>query len=536
MNKQFNLEKAYKNCLFMQKIGTEKNRRALTSPFIKNCIFYFADKSKLNINKILEILLLEYVPSDEELKCLERAYKEYETKEDKEELSCDKVAQATNNKFCSECKLKECLNNFSDFYNIDKNSSSENTLIPVFDTNVIPIPFLQELVINIQTNMNTPIEYVFISLITVIGVCIGLNFSLKLNDTWEIFSSILSVLIGEPSSKKSPSMKVFTDILHQIEADINAIISISNTTVEGICKFMNDNKRAILIACDELKGWLNSLGEYKGKSSSDRQFYLSAWNCERYVSLRKTTSNIVIQNTHVSLLGSTQPQVLKDMFKYLNTGDGFIERLLWVIPPDYKEIGKYIGRGKGKIDQNKMSVFRGVLREITTTNNKKIYLFDSDDDEIFDNFERELKDMTVKNPKYSALYGKATGLVGKLALIFQVFNDIESRNYDNNIISKDILTGAIEVTKYFIKQFIAIVNIFGVNSDNSSDNIENVVYSWLLNRPEDIESGFSPSLISTYKVGKIYKAEEAKNVLESLLEKGYLAYNPIIKKYFLIYE
>ena len=88
-------------------------------------------------------------------------------------------------------------------------------------------------------------------------------------------------------------MKIFTDILHQVEAETNILISISNTTVEGICKFMNDNKKAVLIACDELKGWLNSLGEYKGKTSSDRQFYLSAWNCERYVSLRKNaTANI----------------------------------------------------------------------------------------------------------------------------------------------------------------------------------------------------------------------------------------------------
>lgn len=537
MEKKFDLQKVYKNCIYAQKILTERNRGALISPFNLNTICYYAYKSNLKPVEVLTSLGLEYALNNDEISTINNAYNEYEKQGVKENLTCAKVSIVTKDKFCSECCLKECLQSHADFYTAKANNTPDYSIvIPKLDIKIIPIKFLQELLCNIQENINAPIEYILISLLTVLGAVIGLNFSLKLDDTWNIYSSLLSVLIGEPSSKKSPSMKVFTDILHQVESETNVLMSISNTTVEGICKFMSDNKKAVLIACDELKGWLNSLGEYKGKTSSDRQFYLSAWNCERYVSLRKTSSNIIIQNTHVSLLGSTQPQILKDMFKCLNTGDGFIERLLWIIPADYQEVGKYIGRGKGKVDKNKIATFKGILREIITFNSHKEYSLDSEGEKLFDDFEKELKTYTINNPKYSALYGKSEGLAGKLVLIFQVFNDIESRNYDNNIVDTNIIKGSIELTKYFINQFKAVIDIFTSTVEHQAENIDNIVYNWLLGRPDDTKLGFSPSLISTYKVGKIFKADEAKNVLESLLDKGKLAFNPITKKYLIISE
>ena len=134
------------------------------------------------------------------------------------------------------------------------------------------------------------------------------------------------------------------------------------------------------------------------------------------------------------------------------------------------------------------------------------------------------------------MYGKSEGLAGKLTLIFQVFNDIESRNYDNKIIATDIIKGSVELTKYFVNQFIAVVNIFTSTCEHQTEKIDDIIYKWLIGRPDDTKTGFSPSLISTYKVGKIYKADEAKNVLESLLDKGRLAFNPITKKYLIISE
>ena len=160
----------------------------------------------------------------------------------------------------------------------------------------------------------------------------------------------------------------------------------------------------------------------------------------------------------MSLLGSIQPEILQDMFKYINTGDGFIERILWVIPTDYQELGKYIGRGKGILDKKARTIFKGILKEILTANTHKEYTLSKTGDSILTDYEHELKLETKKHPKYSALYGKSSGLTGKLALIFQVYKDTESRNYDNNVIDDDVLKGSIELTRYFIQQFTAINN------------------------------------------------------------------------------
>ena len=528
----FSLKKLCKNCKFAQKLTSEANRGILTNPSIQKAINYYASKCEKNPIDTLKEIGLEYELKENEFESLNNAYEEWKKQEKIEDLTCTYIGKITSNKFCANCPLKDCLNSHSDFYDIENLDSNItiNSKIPILNVEILPVDSIKRLLVDTQNSMNVPIEYLLVSLITIIATAIGLNYSVKFDNTWSIYSNLLSVIIGEPSSKKSPSMKLFVNVLNEIEEETNTLITISNTTVEGVCKYMSDSKKQVLIACDELKGWLNSLGEYKGKNSSDRQFYLSAWNCERYVVIRKTSSNIII-------LGSIQPEILEDMFKYINTGDGFIERILWVIPTDYQEIGKYIGRGNGNLDKKTISVFKGILKEILTFNGHKEYSLSKNGDSILSSYEQELKQKAKNNHKYSALYGKSLGLTGKLALIFQVYKDTEARNYDNKVIENDILKGSIELTKYFIQQFIAINSLFcNETSKAVQDNIEDTVYNWLANRYEDIKTGFKPSYISTYKVAKIYKAEEAKNVLDTLKDKGRLAYNPISKDYILMLE
>ncbi len=537
MKNEFSLDKLHKNCIFAQKLGVEKNRGNLLAPSILNALNFYSYKSNMSITDVAKALNFEYELNKDELASISNSFNEYIKQDNIPELTCDDIARFTNGKLCQNCRLQGCLESHSNFY-ISKDSCSLNeTAIPSLDLENIPNTFLRELVKNIQANINCPIEYVVISAITILGAALGINYYLSLSETWHIYSSILSVLIGEPSSKKSPAMKAILEPLQKAEEQANINISVSNTTVEGVCKFLSESKKSVLIACDELKGWLNSLGEYKGKTSSDRQFYLSAWNCDKYVVLRKTSATLTIPKTHVSLIGSIQPNILKDMFKYLQTGDGFVERLIWIIPSDYKDIGKYINRGLEKLDKEKYSRFEGIVREILISKGNKEYFLSPADEKLLDDFNNEIKQELKKNPDIASLYGKATQLVGKLALIYQVFGDVDSRKYDNNIISEDVLKGSIELTKYFIKQYTAVVRIFGTgNRAGNTENIEDIVYSWLLNRHDEFIEGFTPSNISTYKVAKLYKADEAKNILDSLIEKGRVAYNSIKRKYFLIIE
>jgi hypothetical protein len=85
---------------------------------------------------------------------------------------------------------------------------------------------------------------------------------------------------------------------------------------------------------DELAGWVNGIGEYKGGKGSDNGHWLATWSGAPMSVDRKTgdRKTIYIPRASVSLVGGIQPDILKKAMGREHMQDGMCARLLLAMP------------------------------------------------------------------------------------------------------------------------------------------------------------------------------------------------------------
>jgi hypothetical protein len=229
---------------------------------------------------------------------------------------------------------------------------------------------------------NAPVDYTVTALLTTAAAMIGNARSIAPAPDWEEPCILWCVLVGVPSSGKSPALDPFTRIVRGIEADMardfeetrqtfiaeqelasqkkaswktlvkDALkagkepprlpvdaqellplqcprIMISDTTMEAAADIAAANPRGLVLIRDEFGGWWRGFNRYGG--DGERQFWLQAYGARPYtVDRKKLDRPIKIQRLSVSALGGTQPDVLAKLLK--GEEDGFSSRLLYCFP------------------------------------------------------------------------------------------------------------------------------------------------------------------------------------------------------------
>ncbi len=121
----------------------------------------------------------------------------------------------------------------------------------------------------------------------------------------------------------------------------------SDPTVEKLGELLRDNSNGILLARDELSGWLRSL-EKEGREGS-REFFMESWSGDgSYVFDRIGRGKIYIPSMTLSICGSLQPGKLnRYVHEALEQGwadDGMLQRfqlLVWPeTPPKWKNVDR----------------------------------------------------------------------------------------------------------------------------------------------------------------------------------------------------
>ncbi|MES2252458.1 MAG: DUF3987 domain-containing protein [Pseudomonadota bacterium] len=270
-------------------------------------------------------------------------------------------------------------------------------LLPVepFDVSLLPKP-LQNWVIDIAHRMQCPIDQVAISVVAVVSSIIGSRCGIKpkQNDPWLVVPNLWGIIIGKPSTLKSPALAEALKPLNNLEAKARAkydeqlknysmeseLSKITQTvfkkqiekklaqtqgaiseeekqtyksleqtdkpickryktndaTVEKMTELLSENPGGLLLFRDELMGLFSNWD--KAGHESDRTFYLESWNGFG----SHTTDRIGRGTTHcnnmcVSILGGTQPSKL---LGYLHKAtrsidnDGLLQRFQLFVYPD----------------------------------------------------------------------------------------------------------------------------------------------------------------------------------------------------------
>ncbi|UVE18192.1 YfjI family protein [Pseudomonas sp. LS44] len=253
---------------------------------------------------------------------------------------------------------------------------------------------LSSFVRDVAERTQCPPDFVSVALVVEIGSVVGRKFTIhpKRHDDWAVVPNPWGCVIGNPATMKSPALnqamfplqsletsareqhtkamteyktgsellelerKVVKDkarkllennqkvgaqsLLESVVEDIPPPIPrrhiVNDTTVEKLGELLNQNPNGLLLARDELSGWLARLQDERW--AADRAFYLecSEGNGE-YTYDRIGRGTLHISSCCLSIIGGIQPSRIASLVRGAVTGDfadGLMQRFQLLVWPD----------------------------------------------------------------------------------------------------------------------------------------------------------------------------------------------------------
>lgn len=245
-----------------------------------------------------------------------------------------------------------------------------------FPVEVLPAP-LADLVTEGAMAIGCDPSFIVLPLLAVVGAAVGNSRTAELKKGWEEPPVVWAASVGESGSHKSPAQDVALAPLRQMdeEAQIEheedrrvwkaerqrheVLLGewkrggavgdppeepefpkarryvVCDATVEATSKLLSDNPRGLLLARDELAGWLRSFDAYRAGKGGDASFYLATHGARQHLVDRKggDTPSIHVSRAALSITGGIQPGTLALCIGKEHAEDGLLARLLFALPP-----------------------------------------------------------------------------------------------------------------------------------------------------------------------------------------------------------
>jgi len=257
-------------------------------------------------------------------------------------------------------------------------ANNEETFQP-FPVDVLPEPVRGFVAAGAKAIGCDP-SYLALPLLTAIASAIGTTRRLELKRGWTVPAILWCAIVGESGTAKTPAFKLVMRPIRErqrkaLERNAEAMKQyelefarwekcyaawkrrkddgeeppekplpppcdryiVSDTTVEALAPILLANPRGLLLARDELAGWIGSFDRYagKGKASADAANWLSMFNAETIIVDRKTgiPRTIYVPQAAVCVCGGIQPGILNRAIGDEHRESGLAARLLLTCPP-----------------------------------------------------------------------------------------------------------------------------------------------------------------------------------------------------------
>jgi putative DNA primase/helicase len=281
--------------------------------------------------------------------------------------------------------------------------------VPAFVAELLP-ESLRPWILDIAERLQCPVEYVAVAALSSLGSLIGRQCVVrpKRHDDWSVVANLWALLVGLPSAMKSPAMEEASRPLLRLEAEAAEVFakemqnaearkamtkarkaaieakmlkaakdgkgdeavlmdefsaaadaeeitqrrySTSDVTIEKLGELLIENTNGLLLKCDELRGFLNSLD--RDGHESARAFYLTAHDgTHGYIQDRIARGSKFIPAVCVTILGCIQPGPLAQYLLAAIRGgagdDGFMQRFQLGVYPDVCREWRLVDRWPNK--------------------------------------------------------------------------------------------------------------------------------------------------------------------------------------------
>lgn len=194
---------------------------------------------------------------------------------------------------------------------------------------------------------------------------------------WRESARLWCAVVGNPSIKKSPSIKRATSRIRKIDGDLHDTndkamaqhlaemeaykeakkeakktgesvkapeppkrerMVVEDVTVEALSEVLKDNARGVMCVQDELSGWFGAMDAYSGGKTGgkDRAHWLEAYNGGGRVVDRVMRGSLKIPNWSVCMIGGIQPDAIRRIAQNM-TDDGLMQRFMIVVGSNAEE-------------------------------------------------------------------------------------------------------------------------------------------------------------------------------------------------------
>ncbi len=251
-----------------------------------------------------------------------------------------------------------------------------------FPTHTLPEP-VRGCVIEGAAAIGCDESYIALPLLSALAAAIGNTHRIALKRGWPEGPNLWTAIVGESGTMKTPAFKLAMSAIRKAQArafkehqaalaewgarrlDYEVELAgwkkrkaakgdagdppeepiapiarryvVSDTTIEALAPILLGNPRGVLLARDELAGWLGSFDRYAkaGKAGADSAHWLSMHNGEAMTVDRKKgiPPTIHVPTASASITGGIQPGILARALGQEHHESGMAARLLFAMPP-----------------------------------------------------------------------------------------------------------------------------------------------------------------------------------------------------------
>ena len=364
---------------------------------------------------------------------------------------------------------------------------------------------LKNFILHANQALKFPVDYLAASILFVVSVAVGNRVRLKVKNGWEESALIYLILVGRPGVNKSHPLSFALTPLFNIEEELRQIyeaqmreyneakelsedgvvslpkprlkeILISDITTEALYTVHSYNQQGLGLYRDEITAWINEFNRYR--RGSDQQVWLSNWSNKPIKVNRKSSDTVFIKRPYVSVAGTIQTDILRDLGRDNMDKNGFIDRLLFVFPSDQK---------KPYFDDNELNndflakyeniIYRLYYLDENLLSEQEYILVEMDTEarEIFKTWQRKNTDLINSDGLSDivrSIYSKLDIYILRLALLLHLIYWATDGGR-LTLLLPDSMLGAIELVEYF--RFMALKANSFIRSETQPDIRDTVV-------------------------------------------------------------
>lgn len=440
-----------------------------------------------------------------------------------------------------------------------------------FPADALPEP-LKAFVEEASAAIGVDPAYIGVPLLPIVGAAIGTTLRLELRDDgYSVPAIVWAAIVGSSGSGKSPALRATlaasrehdrelrqeaAEIRREHEAEVDLYEAsaaawrkqhasgksteppptrpepprgrralVVDATTEALAERLADNGRGLLLARDELSGWLGSLNRYsRTGASADEAFFLSAYDGEPHSIDRRTGDRreIDVPLAALWIVGGIQAGVLQRGLTAERREAGLLARILLTSPPAraatwteaevsfatrqaYAELIAGLYRHEHEIDEQGREKPR-LLRLDADAKKAYVAFFNRTSAELFELPEGDLK----------AALSKLRETAARIALILHAAKAEADRQVDLNVVDADSMSRAIRLAEWLRVETRRSYRLLGQTIEERAErSADEKLLSWVGRQggavtPRDVLTGCR----------WIETADEAEAALTRLVEAG----------------